>query len=120
MDKIILPQMEFMACHGVFAAEKENPQLFRVKITMEIDLAAAGISDNLDDTVNYGETYLAVKKLVEGNCFNLIEKLAAEIAQEILQDKRVVCVTVQVEKEKAQVAPGITIPAQVEITRTQK
>lgn len=109
-----------MACHGVFAAEKETPQLFRVRIAMETDLAAAGISDNLDDTINYGETYLAVKKLVEENCFNLIEKLAAEIAENVLQDKRVYAVTVQVEKEKAQVAPEITIPARVEITRTQK
>lgn len=120
MDKIILPQMEFMACHGVFATEKEHPQLFRVRIAMETDLTAASISDDLNDTINYGEIYMAVKKLVEENCFNLIEKLAAEIAQKVLQDKRAASVTVQVEKEKAQMAPEITIPACVEITRKQQ
>lgn len=120
MDKIILPQMEFMACHGVYATEKKQPQLFRVRITMEMDLTAAGLSDDLNDTVNYGETYLHIKQLVEGNTFDLIEKLAAEIAQMVLQEKSVASVTVQVEKAAAQVTPEITIPACVEITRAQK
>ncbi|MCI8335821.1 MAG: dihydroneopterin aldolase [Peptococcaceae bacterium] len=120
MDKIILPQMEFMACHGVYAVEKKQPQLFRVRVTMEMDLMAAGLSDDLNDTVNYGETYLRIKKLVEENTFDLIEKLAAEIAQLVLQEKPVKSVTVQVEKAAAQVTPEISIPACVEITRTQK
>ena len=120
MDKIILPQMEFMACHGVYETEKKIPQLFRIRIVMETDLSEAGFSDDLNDTINYGETYLTVKQLVEENCFALIEKLAAEIAQCVLQDQRVVSVTVQVEKAAAQVTPEITIPACVEITRTRK
>ncbi len=120
MDKIILPQMEFMACHGVFAAEKKHPQLFRVRLVMETDLMTAGVSDNLEDTINYGETYQTVKRLVEENCFNLIERLAAEIADMVLENKQVALVTVQVEKAAAEVMPGMVIPACVEITRKQK
>ena len=117
MDKIILPQMEFMARHGVFAFEKEQPQLFRLSLTMETDLTAAGKSDDLADTVNYGEIYLQVKRLVEENTFDLIEKLAAEIAAKVLANERVSGVTVRVEKAGAQVTSEVAIPACVEMTR---
>lgn len=120
MDKIILPEMEFMACHGVFAFEKETPQLFRVSLTMETDLVAAGKSDDLVDTVNYGEIYLQVKHLVEENTFDLIEKLAAEIAAKVLANGQVSAVTVRVEKTGAQVTPEVAIPACVEITRRKQ
>ena len=109
--------MEFMARHGVFAWEKETPQLFRLSLTMETDLMAAGESDNLADTVNYGEIYLQVKRLVEENTFDLIEKLAAEIASAVLGREQVSAVTVRVEKARAQVTPETAIPACVEITR---
>lgn len=117
IGKITLPQMEFMACHGVFPEEKQTPQLFRIGVEMVLDLTAAGASDDLTQTVNYGEVYLRIKQLVEGNTFNLIETLATKIAEEILKNKGIELVTARVEKAGAQVTPEIAIPACVEITK---
>ena len=119
MDKIILPCMEFMACHGVYPIEKETPQLFRVSLEMATDITLAGETDDLNNTINYAQIYSAVKELVEKQTFDLIEKLATEIARLVLAEKGIDQVTVRVEKRGAQVAPDITIPACVEITRNK-
>ncbi len=117
MDKIILPCMDFMACHGVYQIEKENPQLFRVSLVMETDVTQAGGTDKIEDTINYAQIYSQVKALVEGQTFNLIEKLATEIARLVLKEERIAQVTVRVEKQGAQVTSDVAIPAGVEITR---
>lgn len=120
MDKISLPQMEFMACHGVYPEEKVNPQLFRIGVEMDTDITKAGESDDLADTVNYAALYLSIKNLVENHTFALIEKLATEIAQMILGEEKVAAVTVTVEKAGAQVTAEVAIPARVSITRRRE
>ena len=57
MDKIYLENLEFFAYHGVFDHEKENGQTFFVSVTLDVDLTSAGQTDDLDETVNYGEVY---------------------------------------------------------------
>ncbi len=60
MDKIgiiELEGMEFKGYHGCLEQEKVRGNLFTVDFSGELDLSAAAESDNLSDTLNYGEIY---------------------------------------------------------------
>lgn len=118
MDKIILPEINIMACHGVYAAEKTSPQPFRISVQAGLDLACAALSDDVADTIHYGELYLQIKSFAEQNCFNLIETLAEKIAQLILSDQRICYALVEIEKKQA-CHEGHTFPAIVRIERNR-
>ena len=84
MDKIFVNQMSFYGYHGVFPEETKLGQRFKVDLTVETDLSKAGKSDNLEDSVNYGELYEACKEVVEGKPYKLVEAVAENIASNIL------------------------------------
>ncbi|MFJ7685390.1 dihydroneopterin aldolase [Peribacillus butanolivorans] len=84
MDKIFVNKMEFYGYHGVFPEETKLGQRFKVDLTVEADLAKAGKSDELEDSINYGELYEVCKGVVEGKLFKLVEAVAEEIASELL------------------------------------
>ena len=115
-DKIMLPELEFSACHGVLPHEHTEPQTFRVAVTLVVDTAWAAESDDIADTVNYAEVYEQIEKIMLGKHHNLLESLAADIAGAILENELVQQVTVRLEKVAAPVAGGIR--AVLEIERT--
>ncbi|KQL47074.1 dihydroneopterin aldolase [Brevibacillus choshinensis] len=84
MDKIYFNGMSFYGYHGVFGAEAELGQRFYVDLALSLDLSKAGASDDLNDTVNYAEIFSCVQKIVEGERYNLVEKLTAQIAERLL------------------------------------
>ena len=65
-DVIRLSGMSFYGYHGVTTAEKETGGLFEVDCEMEVDLADAGRSDRLGDTVDYLHVHRVIKDTVEG------------------------------------------------------
>lgn len=117
MDKIVLRNLHFMAAHGVSEQEKSSLQPFRITIKLGLDLAAAAAGDDLSKTLDYSEYYLKVKKIVEGESFNLIETLAGRIAEMSLQQSGVCKVKVEVEKSAAKVG-DIDFSAAVVIERS--
>lgn len=91
--------------HGVLQQEKLNEQEFVVDLTLGIDLDKAAEKDDLNETVNYDEVAKLVHKAIKGPSFNLIEKLAGSIAQEILETfKLVEKIKVTVHKPKAPIS----------------
>ncbi|ANE45967.1 hypothetical protein SY83_06355 [Paenibacillus swuensis] len=84
MDKIILQRMEFFGYHGVFPEENKLGQRFYVDATLMFNIQPAGVSDNLEKTVNYAEAYYTIRKIVEEKPFKLIEALAEHIATSLL------------------------------------
>lgn len=101
MDKIIMDGMEFWGFHGVFPEEQLRGQTFIVDVTLWIDLERAGSTDDLLDTVNYGELYEKIKYIVEQKRFNLIEALAKNIADIALGEEKVAKTLVRVKKPQA-------------------
>lgn len=84
-----------------------------------LDLAPAGISDRMEDSVHYGELYETVRHIVEDERLNLIEALAHKIAQAILvQDQRIEEAIITVRKPGAPI-PGILDCAEVTVRRTR-
>lgn len=76
--------MEFYGFHGVFPEENRLGQRFVVDMTVETDLSKAGESDDLQQSINYGELYEVCKQIVEGKPNNLIETVAERIASDCL------------------------------------
>lgn len=118
MDKIVLPRIEVMACHGVEDWERTTPQPFVISVKMGLDLRPAAESDNIENTVHYGELYAGIKSLAENNSFSLIESLAQAVAGYCLADGRVQKVRVTVEKPQAKYA-GLTFPARIVVERSR-
>ncbi|RAV09668.1 dihydroneopterin aldolase [Paenibacillus contaminans] len=85
MDKIVLTRMEFFGYHGVFAEENKLGQRYYVDVELFLPLEAAGINDDLEQTVNYADVFEIVKSIVEGKPFKLIEAVAERVASTLLQ-----------------------------------
>jgi dihydroneopterin aldolase len=117
MDRIELRGMSFQGRHGVRDAEREQAQEFRVDVEVDADLGAAGRSDRLADTVDYTRVRAAAREVIEGPSMQLLESLAASIAQRILSLPRVEGVSVRVAKRPASMQP--IDAAAVHIKRTR-
>ncbi|PWG60632.1 dihydroneopterin aldolase [Bifidobacterium catulorum] len=101
MDSIRLTGVRAEATHGVLDFEHVEPQPFVVDATMFLDLSEAGASDDLAATVDYGQIAKRIVNVIEGEHVDLIERLAAKIADSILLSHRIQRVIVTVHKPKA-------------------
>ncbi|HEY9576629.1 MAG TPA: dihydroneopterin aldolase [Pseudobacillus sp.] len=117
MDKIYVTGMEFYGYHGVFPEENKLGQRFRVDAVLEVSLQKAGQSDNLEDSVNYGEIYQVCKEIVEERTFKLVEAVAEQISVNLLERfPKVASCTIKVIKPDPPI-PGHYNHVAVEITR---
>jgi dihydroneopterin aldolase len=98
MDRLLLEGMTFFGRHGALPAERELGARFSVDVVLEADLAEAGRSDRLEDTVDYVRAYAAVREVVEGQPCQLLEAVAERIAGRLLSLRRVQRATVTVRK----------------------
>ena len=117
-DRIHLRGVEAVGYHGVLPDEKRDGQPFVVDVVMELDLAAAGAGDALDDTVSYAEIAGEVMARVTGPSFDLLERLAEVVADDVLRHRLVDAATVTVHKPQAPVGHPFTDVA-VEVHRTR-
>lgn len=107
-DEIHLTGLTVFGRHGVFDHERENGQEFVIDLRLRVDLADASASDDVSDTVHYGELAEQVAAVVAGEPVNLIESLAQRIADVVLADARVQHVVVTVHKPHAPIALTFT------------
>jgi dihydroneopterin aldolase len=103
MDEIAITGIRGFGNHGLFEDEKKNGQEFIVDIRMEKDLSLAGSTDQIDATIDYGKVAVRVKELIESDSFNLIERLAEVIADQIKSEFSVTSIEVTVHKPHAPV-----------------
>ena len=83
-DRIELRGLRAVGTHGVLPEEHERGQPFEVDLDLEADLTAAGSSDDLADTIDYGAVCAAVAAVVTGPHAQLLEHLAQRIAEAVL------------------------------------
>lgn len=101
LDEIVLTGLTVFGRHGVYAQEREDGQEFSIDLRLGMSLEQAAASDDVADTVHYGELAEKVAAVVGGEPVNLIETLAERIAAVALEDARVQHVTVTVHKPHA-------------------
>ena len=115
-DRIELRGLRALGTHGALPEEQSRAQPFEVDLDVVADLADAGRTDALGDTVDYGALAHAVERVVTRERFHLLERLAERIAEEVRGDDRVQAVTVTVRKLRPPVAVDLASAA-VTITR---
>jgi dihydroneopterin aldolase len=98
VDRILISGLRELGVHGVLPEEQVRPQPFEVDVELLVDVSAAGESDELDDTVDYGAVCEAVSRIVSSEQYRLLERLATRIAEVCRADPRVVGVVVEVRK----------------------
>lgn len=103
-DRITLTGIRAFAHHGVLDHERRLGQPFSADVTVEVDLAAAGASDDLADTVDYGAVATTVQDRLGGPRRQLVEAVAVDVAAAVLaHDHRIAAVEVTVRKPHAPV-----------------
>jgi dihydroneopterin aldolase len=87
--------------HGVYDFERQAGQDFLVDVRLEFDLEVPARTDDVADTVHYGELAERLVAIVAGEPVNLIETLAGRLLDACLSDPRVAAATVTVHKPQA-------------------
>lgn len=101
LGRISLTGLRVRGRHGVYDFERAEGQVFVVDAVLDLDLVPAARSDDVTDTVHYGELAERLAGIVAGEPVRLIETLADRLAAACLADPRVVTATVTVHKPQA-------------------
>jgi dihydroneopterin aldolase len=107
------------AHHGVREHEKARGQRFVIDLVLVPSSSAGTESDRLEDTVSYSDAATLAVEIATGQRFDLIERLAAVIAETLLAQYPLERATVRVHKPAAPIRhPFDDIVVTVTRTRT--
>ncbi len=99
--RVFVHDLEIVASVGVHEHEKRYEQRIFVSADLAVRDTYDGVSDRLDDVLDYGALVEGIARLVQSEHVNLIETLAERIARHCLADARVETVRVRIEKPDA-------------------
>lgn len=105
-DRVQLTGLTVRGHHGVFDYERRDGQEFTVDICVRFDQRPAATSDDLTDTLDYGELADRAARIVAGPPRNLIETVAGELAADVMTFGLVEAVEVTVHKPSAPIEHG--------------
>ncbi|MDD7961139.1 dihydroneopterin aldolase [Microbacterium thalli] len=116
-DRITVTGIRSIGYHGVYEHERREGQEFVADVELELSLADAVASDDVADTVHYGELSERVAAILAGDPADLLETVADRIVRAALAFDRVDAVTVTVHKPQA----PIPVPfGDVSVTLTRR
>jgi FolB domain-containing protein len=98
MGKIRINKLRMRCVVGIAEWEQKIRQDVSVSMVLHLDLGPAGMSDDVNDTVDYKQLKKRVMNHLEQNSFLLIERMAYEVAGICLEDARVQQADVTVDK----------------------
>jgi dihydroneopterin aldolase len=112
MITIYIKDLIVGAKHGWHPHEKQREQRFKISVEMETE-TRANQTDQLEDTFNWSQMRDQIVAVTKNNSFNLVEKLAQAIADELLKERRIQKVKVVIDKLDAfdNGVPGVRLQA---------
>ena len=116
MDKIRILNLKIPACHGAYEFEKDKEGLFEIDVEMFADLSKAGLSDCLDDTINYDETVSAVTEVFTDKDYHLLEAVGESICRQLLAQFPIQKVVIRIRKPHAPIIANLDT-IEVELVR---
>ncbi len=114
VDRIEIRGIHVLARHGADPGEREREQTFEIDLVAEIDLSSAAASDQIGETVHYGELYHAVVTAVRSSSHALLERVAADVLAVVFLDPRIARADVRVAK------PGLLDGATPSVTLSRE
>ncbi len=116
-DVILLEGVEVPASLGVTEAERRIRRPVRLDLELGFDLSRAGRSDDLAETLDYGELYEVVAKVAGGREHRLVEALGERIVSALFENFPIDSVRLTVRKSKP--IAGVLDWAGIRITRVR-
>ncbi|MEH3090257.1 MAG: dihydroneopterin aldolase [Microbacterium arborescens] len=116
-DRITLRGIRAVGFHGVYDHERRDGQEFVADVELELSLADAAASDDVADTVHYGELAEKVAAILSGEPADLLETVADRIVRAAFSFERVDAATVTVHKPKAPITVAF---GDVSVTLTRR
>jgi len=117
-DKLVLRGASFFGYHGTTVEERTLGQRFNIDLEVSLSLSQAGISDNLQETVDYSQLYQTLKQVLHGPPRQLLESLAESITGHILTEFPMIqAVKVRVSKTNPPIQGAVVGIAAAEISR---
>jgi len=98
MSQITIVDLEVFCHVGVPDEERARPQRLLITVDMTYDFSSAALSDRVTKTIDYFEVSQKIIKFGEGRNWKLIEKVATDVADLVLNDFHPESVTVTVKK----------------------
>lgn len=118
MDCIHVDGIRSYGYTGLLPEEQVLGQWFVVDLALWIDLTQAGRSDRIDDTLDYRQVIEQVKQLIATSKYALLERLATEIIETLLNYSKISQVSVRLTKIAPPI-PDFSGQITVELTRTR-
>ena len=85
MDYISIKNLEVFSRHGVFEeGSNKLGQKFAIDAKLYIDTRAAGVTDDIEKSVDYGKVCHFINAFIKGHTYKLIETAAERLAEDIL------------------------------------
>ena len=112
MITVELYGLEVFGKHGVLDHERRDGQTFLYDVSIEI--AEAPPSDRVEDTIDYRDIAECVREVSDGHAFQLLEALAAAVADAVVERFEVDRVRVRVRKPSPAGIPAEYAAATVE------
>ena len=105
LDKIFISELKVKTKLGVPAWERMIAQTVILDIELGYDLAPAGKSDAIADTIDYGAVVARIHETLKQHSFQLVEALAEHVCQLILKEFGALSVKIKVAKPA--ILPGL-------------
>ncbi len=86
MDKVFIKGLVLNTLIGVYEFERHAKQRIIVDVSMQLDLRKAGLSDNVNDTADYGKIAERLNNIAQQSSFQLLEALGEAMVQCILTE----------------------------------
>ena len=97
--KILINKLILFGKHGVYEQEKEKGQEFEISLKIKLSKNKNN-NDSIESTLDYSETIKQVTEIFNGKRYNLIESMAKDICNHILNNDKVKRVWISIKKTK--------------------
>ncbi len=101
MDKVFIEQLEVNAIIGVYDWEQKLKQKLLFDVEMAWDIVQAAASDDVEDCLNYAQSVELITEYVSTRRFALVERVAEEVAQQLMSKLNIPWVRIRVSKPGA-------------------
>jgi 7,8-dihydroneopterin aldolase/epimerase/oxygenase len=98
MDTIVIRELEVRYHVGVPDEERVRPQRLLISLELDTDFSRCAPTDDIDATINYYSVTRRLLTFGEGRSWKLIERLAVDVAEMVLQEYKPAAVRVEVQK----------------------
>ncbi len=85
-DLIMVSGIRFVGYHGILPEERRDGCRYRADIVVQCAMEAASRTDKISSTIDYRKLCRIVVERGTGKRYNLIERVAGVIAEEILRE----------------------------------